>query len=168
MKWEGELLTGNAAVDARRQRGLEIAAVCPITRKDGAWIVPSMSGNGRYTVKADPENPTCTCPDFETRGCRCKHIFAVEFAMRRETTHNPDGSTTVTETVAIKATKRTTYPQDWPAYNAAQTNEQDQFLRLLGELCAGIEDPRPRTTAKGGRPHLRLSDVTFAACFKVY
>ncbi|HEY8749987.1 MAG TPA: hypothetical protein VIM11_18530 [Tepidisphaeraceae bacterium] len=30
-----ELLTGQAAIDARKQRGMEIAACCPITRKGG-------------------------------------------------------------------------------------------------------------------------------------
>jgi transposase len=160
-----ELLTGNAAIEARRQRGMEIAAVCPLTRKGGNWVVPSMSGNGRYTVTPDSEKPTCTCPDFEARGCRCKHIFAVEFAMRRETTQNADGSMTVTETIAVKATKRTTYAQDWPAYNKAQTNEQDHFQILLRDLCAGIHNAPQQGK---GRPRLPLSDVTFAAVFKVY
>src|SRR4051812_12834208 len=95
-EWPVELLTGEAAVDARRQRGMEIAATCPITRKGGAWSVPSMSGNGRYTVNADASAPHCTCPDYETRGCKCKHIFAVEFVMKRETVNHSDGTTTVT------------------------------------------------------------------------
>ena len=35
---------------------------------------------------------------------------------------NPDGTTTVTETLTVSQTveKQTTYPQNWPAYNAAQ------------------------------------------------
>jgi transposase len=160
----GELLTGDAAVDARRTRGMEIAAICPLTRKGGNWIVPSMSGKGRYTVTPDADKPTCTCPDYESRGCKCKHIFAVEFVAMREVTRNADGSTTVTETVAVKATKRTTYAQDWPAYNAAQVNEQDEFLSLLNDLCAGIVNP-PQGK---GRPRLPLSDAVFAATFKVY
>ena len=85
--------------------------------------------------------------------------------MKRETTQHADGSTTVTETVTISATKRPTYSQDWPAYNAAQTNEGDQFQRLLADLCEGINNPVQ--TGKG-RPRLLLSDVTFAAVFKVY
>ncbi len=159
----GELLTGTAAVEARRQRGLEIAAVCPIKRKGAGWSVPSMTGNGRYTV-ADGAT-SCTCPDHEIRGCKCKHMFAVEFAMKRETTRNADGTTTVTESVTVKATKRTTYAQNWPAYNAAQTNEQDQFQILLADLCHGIHTA-PQSGR--GRPRLPLSDVTFAAVFKVY
>jgi transposase len=158
------LLTGNAAVEARRQRGIEIAAVCKLTKKaDGSWSVPSQAGNGRYVVQVG-DAPRCSCPDYESRGVKCKHMHAVEIVAKREETLNADGSTTVTESVTIKATKRTTYPQDWPAYNAAQTNEQDQFQRLLNDLCAGIVNP-PQGK---GRPRLPLSDVTFAACFKVY
>jgi transposase len=142
---------------------MEIAAVTRIDRKGDTYVVPSMSGNGRYTV--NPVAHTCTCPDHETRGCKCKHQWAVEFAAKRETTNNADGSTTVIETVAIKATKKTTYPQDWPAYNEAQTNEQDQFRRLLSDLCSGIQTP---PQAGRGQRRLPLSDAVFAAVFKVY
>jgi transposase len=153
------------STDARQERGLAIANVARIDRKDdGSWLVPSMSGNGRYTVKIDSEKPTCTCPDCEN-GHKCKHIFAVEFVMKRETTHNADGSTTVTETVAFKATKRPTYAQDWVNYNAAQTHEQDEFQNLLYDLCAGIQNA-PQSGR--GRPKLPMSDVIFAAVFKVY
>jgi len=141
---------------------MEIAKVARIDRKGDTFLVPSMSGNGRYTV--NPIAGTCTCPDFEQRGCRCKHQWAVQFAARRETTVNADGSTTVTETVEIKATK-TTYPQNWPAYNEAQTNEQDQFRRLLADLCGGIQTP-PQTGR--GQRRLPLADAVFATVFKVY
>src|SRR5205807_1942964 len=35
-----------------------------------------------------------------------------------------DGTTTVTETVTVRETTQKTYPQNWPAYNAAQTHEK--------------------------------------------
>jgi transposase/predicted nucleic acid-binding Zn finger protein len=151
-------------MEPRKQRGLIIAAVAKITRKDDAWIVPSQSGNGKYTVHLGNEKDytRCTCPDYETNACKCKHIFAVEFALLRE--QNADGSTTVTEKVTITATKRTTYKQKWPAYNAAQTNEKHQFQILLRDLCSGIENP---PHAKGRRP-LPLSDAVFAVTFKIY
>lgn len=149
-------------MDGREQRGLAIAALCPIKKKGPVWLVPSQSGSGRYTVSPDRENPHCSCPDHETNGCKCKHIFAVEFVMRRE--HNPDGSTTVTESITITETKKT-YPQQWKAYNAAQTHEKEKFLGLLHELCAGIVDNRPAQT---GRPRIPLADAIFAACYKVY
>jgi len=70
-------------IDAREQRGADIAKVAVVARKDdGSWLVPSMSGNGRYVVKLDGEKPTCTCPDCSDNGHKCKHIFAVEFTMK--------------------------------------------------------------------------------------
>jgi transposase len=147
----------------REQRGMRIAATCKLTKKGQVWLVPSQSGHGRYTVSPDPDAPHCTCPDHETRGLKCKHLFAVEFAMKRE--ENPDGSTTLTQTVTVTETvQKPTYPQEWLAYNAAQTHEKDKFLSLLHDLCSGIPEPPP---ARGRRP-LPLADALFAACFKVY
>jgi len=149
--------------DPRQQRGLEIAATAKIERKGGSWLVPSQSGKGRYTVSPDGEAPHCNCPDHETRGLKCKHIFAVEFVVSRE--RNADGSTTVTQTRTIRETVQRTYPQNWKAYNAAQTHEKERFLDLLRDLCAGVsEAERP----KNGRPRLPISDAIFSACFKVY
>jgi transposase len=150
-------------MDAREQRGLQIAAVCNIVKKGGVWIVPSQSGKGKYTVCPDAETPHCSCPDHETTGKRCKHIFAVEFTMQRE--QNMDGSTLVTSTVTITETiKKPTYKQAWPAYNAAQTNEKEHFQDLLEGLCRGIQEP----ASKGGRPRIPLTDAVFAAVFKIY
>lgn len=147
----------------REQRGLRIAATCKLTKKGQVWLVPSQSGHGRYTVSPDPEAPHCTCPDHETRGLKCKHIFAVEFAQKRQ--EHRDGSTTITQTVTVTETvTRPTYPQDWPAYNAAQTHEKEKFQTLLYDLCQGIDELPPSK----GRPRLCLADAVFAACFKVY
>jgi hypothetical protein len=50
-----------------------------------------------------------------------------------------------------------TYGQVWPAYNAAQVNEKDWFLRLLFALCLGMAEPeQPR-----GRTRLPLRDILF-------
>ena len=43
---------------------------------------------------------------------------------------------------AAQFTTRKSYPQDWPAYNAAQTTEKDTFVSLLSDLCAGIAQTR--------------------------
>jgi len=64
----------------------------------------------------------------------------------------------------LTATKKTTYPQNWPAYNQAQTNEKHQFQSLLHDLCSGIQNP---PHSKGRRP-LPLSDAVFAVTFKIY
>src|SRR6202035_3021698 len=58
-----------------------------------------------------------------------------------------------------------TYPQDWRAYNAAQTNEKAKFLDLLNDLCGGIAERSPQ---KNGRPPLPIHDALFAACYKIY
>ena len=149
-------------MDEREQKGLEIAARTRLKCEGNRWLVPSQgrdkaSSGKYYTVKPDLES--CSCPDHETRNIKCKHIYAVEFTIKRE--YTDDGETqTYTETVTVKKT----YAQDWPAYNAAQVNEKDQFQRLLHELVQGISEP----SRKPGRPRLPLSDMIFAAGFKVY
>src|SRR6185369_7858120 len=100
----------------REIKALQIAAKTQLKRKgkSDVWLVPSQAGHGEYEVRPDPQTPRCTCPDFEFRNARCKHIVAVEYVLMRET--KPDGSTVVTETVKVT---RKTYSQNWPAYNAA-------------------------------------------------
>ncbi len=85
---------------------------------------------------------------------------------------NQDGGTSSTmitsdystPTTPSQPQPRKTYPQDWPAYNAAQTHEQEQFTKLLRELCDTVPQP-PQTF---GRPRLLLSDVLFGIGLKVY
>ena len=150
-------------MDLREQRGMELAATRIIVRKMGIWLVPSQFGKDKYEVNLTPEVPSCTCPDHETRGVKCKHIFAATFVMKRE--QNADGSTTITESMTVTETRqRTTYPQNWSAYNDAQTHEQDRFQSLLADLCSGI----PTAPPKNGRPPLPLSDAVFSIVFKVY
>jgi transposase len=150
-------------MDLREQRGMELAATRIIRKKGGIWFVPSQSGNGKYEVNIRAEVATCTCLDHETRGVKCKHIYAATFVMKRE--RNADGSTTVTESVTVTETKqRTTYPQNWSAYNNAQIHEQDKFQALLADLCSGLVT----TQSKTGRPPLPISDAVFNIVFKVY
>lgn len=146
----------------REQRGLAIAAVCNIVQKGAVWIVPSQSGNGKYTVSPDEQSPYCSCPDHETRGVNCKHIYAVRMVMKRE--QSADGSETITESITI-TTKRKTYPQQWKEYNAAQVNEKRHFQELLADLCRGVEEPVQ--VGKGQRAIPRR-DAIFSAVFKVY
>jgi transposase len=146
-------------MDLREQRGMELAATRTIRRKKGVWFVPSQSKGPLYQVNLKAEMSTCTCLDHETRKVKCKHIYAATFVMMRET--NSDGS--VTETLTVTEEKRT-YPQNWSAYNDAQTHEQDRFQVLLADLCAGLTTAQPKT----GRPRLPLSDAVFNIVFKVY
>jgi transposase len=154
-------------MNTREQRGQQLAETANIRPVGkgvkGRWIVPSASKNGYYTVDLNGSKQ-CTCPDYELRRCKCKHVYAVEYTIQRtrKTETDAQGVTTVTETVT--ATKRKTYKQDWPAYNAAQTNEKDYFQILLRDLCAAIQEP----VQTFGRPRLPLSDMVFANAFKVF
>ena len=149
-------------MDARAERGLQIAAVTKFGRVGNAWLVPSASGKGTYTV--DPTAGACSCPDYELRKVKCKHQWAVEYTITRERTTEtkPDGTTTVTE--SVKVAKRVTYKQDWHAYNLAQTHEAERVAELLRGLCQGIVQP-PQGR---GRPRNPLTDVVFSAVLKVY
>jgi transposase len=144
----------------RQQKGLEIAATLRIQSKDGGWIVPSQTLVGRYTVTREDEGLHCSCPDYELRRATCKHGYAVEFYLSRETVTTPDGETTVTETRAV----RVTYPQNWPAYNAAQTAEKELFCHLLRDLCASAPEPERGM----GRQPVPVAEALFSACYKVY
>jgi transposase len=145
----------------REERGLVIAATQKLTQKGKVWLVPSQSGKGKYTVCPDPDNPFCSCPDHEETGEKCKHLFAVEFTVKRE--QAADG--TVVETKTMTFSEKKIYRQNWPAYDLAQTTEKHRFQELLHELCQGIEEPpQPKT----GRRRTLMADMVFAAAFKVY
>jgi transposase len=149
-------------ISDREIKALQIAAKTQLKRKGNVWFVPSQAGHGEYEVRPDPQAPRCTCPDFEFRNARCKHIVAVEYVLMRET--KPDGSTVVTETVTV--TSRKTYPQDWKAYNTAQTREKSEIQALLYELCRNV--PEPEMRRRRGRPQLPLSDMIFSSTYKIY
>ena len=149
-------------MEPREIKGLEIAAKSKVIRKgkSNLWLVPSQSGQEeKYTVALHDEKPECTCRDFEFRNAKCKHIFAVEYTIQREQT--ADGATITTETVKVT---RKTYTQNWPAYNAAQTEEKSRLQALLYELCRNLPEPEQRR----GRPRLSLADIIFASTFKIY
>lgn len=154
------------SMSIREAKGRQIADRFKIARHGKLYLVPSQSGNGKYSV--DLEAGRCSCPDFDFTQAKCKHLFAVEFTVRREsktvTETKADGSTktTVTETVTVK---RKTYPQDWPAYNMAQTKEKAIFLYLLHQLAQGIGSPAQYGR---GQRRLPLEDMIFAMAYKVY
>jgi hypothetical protein len=139
-------------MNPREERGLALADAAKISRNSKGWIVPSQTNGTRYTVTLKDGAPRCTCPDHEIRGAKCKHIFAVEHTMKRET--KPDGTITVTETLKWS----------WTTYNAAQVEEKHRFAALLSELCRGV--PQPEQVA--GRPRLPLGDMVFATVYKTY
>jgi hypothetical protein len=149
-------------MEERELKALEIAAKSTLVRKGNEWLVPSQSTRGaRYTVNPDPNDPQCSCPDFECRKLRCKHIFAVEYTLEREQT--ADGHTITTETVKVV---RKTYGQSWAAYNTAQQYEKSKLQELLYELCRNV--PEPEREQKRGRPRLSVADIIFSSTYKIY
>ena len=145
------------AIDGRQLRGMELAVTKRIKKAGAAWIVPSQTTRGsKYAVTRVNEGYRCNCPDFELRGLPCKHTYAVQYSLFRETA--PDGTVRETQTL------RVTYTQDWSAYNRAQTSEKEMFCRLLSDLVAGVPQPEQ----KRGRPSLPIAEKIFAAAYKTY
>ncbi len=136
-------------MNPREERGLTLARAAKIHRKgNDVWAVPSQSGGGRYWVKLNGKKSLCTCPDHEIRGKRCKHIFAVEHTAK----------------ALAEREQKVERKRSWPSYNAAQTCEKGKFVRMLSDLCRGVPEP----VQTNGRPRLPLSDMLFAAAYKVY
>jgi transposase len=135
-----------------REKGQKIREIV-----QGRYLVPSQVQNsGAYLVDIDAG--TCSCPDFEERHLRCKHLYATLIFLRRM--EMPDGAL-VTEEVHISC------PRNHAAYNAYQCDEHRQVERLLRELCSGIVTP-PREPGRPGRPKADLGDLIFGAAMKVY
>ncbi|MCC6488240.1 MAG: transposase, partial [Candidatus Hydrogenedentes bacterium] len=144
-------------MDAREQKGLEIAARLPLHKYSDRWMVPSQSGGGIYTVHVNGDAADCTCADFQTRQLPCKHIHAIRFVEERE--RGP-----IQVPLTSQRQDRPTYPQDWKAYHRAQRNEKHEFMRLLYDLCQTIPQPE----YEFGRPRLALAGTVFGAALKVY
>lgn len=142
----------------RKQKGQEIAKTGRVKLNGNKWLVPSQSSNKQYEVILGLGNSKCNCPDYAERQIKCKHIFAVEVTLIRETRTDEKGNIVITET------KRITYAQNWKAYNASQLKERDLFMKLLADLCDTIEEP----TYQFGRPQLALRDMVFASGLKVF
>lgn len=143
----------------RELRGIEIAKRFELKKENGVWFVPSQNKSASYRV--DFRRKQCTCPDYEMRRVKCKHIFAVqhrtELLIVEELTYE--------EIVNYpKPAPRPTYSQNWTAYNQSQTTEKAEFQRLLSMLCKGIGEP----SQENGRPRLPLEDMIFSCVFKVY
>jgi Transposase DDE domain/SWIM zinc finger len=149
-------------MNARQQKARELADRSHIEFVDGCYCVPSQSSGGRYTVLLEDADAACDCADFDLRGKPCKHILAARIWAERQRVGAGQG--TVNALPAPKA-KRKTYKQDWPNYNAAQTNEREHLHSLLSDLCEGVVEP---PHAGRGRKPVPLADQAFAAVLKVY
>ncbi len=151
----------NDVLNVRELRGLDIANRYTIKQENNFWFVPSSSGKStRYKVCLQSQK--CTCPDFEIRRKKCKHIFAAEFSFEQD--FLSELATVEIPQVVKPVPKRKTYVQDWVSYNEAQRTEKAEFQFLLAELCKGIGEP----SQSRGRPRLPLEDMLFSCVFKVY
>lgn len=143
-------------MNLRQMKGFDIAQNARIKETPKGWEVPSQSGKGTYDVFKQNGSMVCSCPDCEIRRVKCKHQWAVEYYIKKST--DQEGNTIITKV------KRITYPQNWHAYNTAQTSEIKMFDVLLKDLVNGIEEPEQRM----GRPRLSLREQYFCAVQKVY
>lgn len=141
------------STELRRAEGKEMARTLRIKRGKGGWWVPSQTGHESNLVVFRDGRPSCTCLAFGMRQIKCRHIFAVEYFLRKEI-----------EKKRSPKTVRKTYPQNWPAYDEAQKNEKSLFMRLLADMCKGIIEP----DYVFGRPNTPFSDMAFCCAFKVY
>jgi transposase len=140
-------------MDARQQRGFQIAKEKIIRREGDGYLVPSESVNKKYYFVN--ENFECNCPDSEFHRTTCKHAYAVRYFLSIEKT--PKG--TITKEVRIS------YKQEsWKAYTQAQNSEVKLFDELLSDLVENIEES-PQVI---GRPHMSLRKALFCAIQKVY
>lgn len=128
----------------------------------GLFRVRSASGRGRYGVRLDGLQWTCECPDYQEWQRSCKHITAaVEFLARTAGVPWPGPSEAPSEPL------RPTYPQDWPAYDAAQQAEHPMFDALLWDLLEATPE-RLRPIGAVGRPPIPARTQLFCTVRKVH
>ncbi|HKS26212.1 MAG TPA: transposase [Pyrinomonadaceae bacterium] len=143
-------------MQARQLKGLEIATHRDITRDGNIWLVPSENDSTLY--RTDIFLQTCTCPDFEKHKLKCKHLYAVEFLLQRESG--------MPLPVPPDRRERETFKQAWHEYNLAQINEKSKFQELLYALCQNVEELPRKGVA--GRNRLPLGEMIFCVVFKTY
>ena len=131
-----------------------ISALAP-----GLYKVCSQSTRGSYRVRLDGTNFACDCPDFSDRQRPCKHILGLVQHLALSV-----GVSLPTEEGSVP---QKTYPQDWPAYDAAQQAEHPMFDPLLWDLLATVPD-RLKAPGSRGRPPIPLRVSLFQAIKKVY
>ena len=147
-----------------RRRGLVMAATTQVTKdKQGRYRVRSQSSDNVYTIDLD-NDPTCTCPDFILTSRPCKHIFRVLlFVQWEQPQEQPQEQHRPSEGKDPPVrTKKKTYPQNWQAYDSAQTHELEHFDHLLWELCRLLIQPQYQFA----RPPLPIADVVYAVATK--
>ena len=115
----------------RQERGMAIASLDGQIERvnDLLYKVKAQSGNYYYQVVSTDIGWTCSCPDHESRGVKCKHIWAVEisFDVRQQVKRNISLQTEVSDcpychSTAIKK-------------NGIRHNKNGDIQRYICESC---------------------------------
>jgi len=69
---------------SREERGKLIFERGRIAKKNDFWVIGSQTSFKAYKVRLNKENPVCSCPDCELRKKKCKHIYAVEYYVKKQ------------------------------------------------------------------------------------
>jgi len=71
-------------INAREMKGETIAHLNGQIKRvqESRYLVKSQSGRGKYEVSFIGKDWSCSCPDHEFRGVKCKHIWAVEISKK--------------------------------------------------------------------------------------
>src|SRR5437588_10143736 len=123
-------------MNTRQAKALELAERGRVVRQNDHWLVFSLTSTNKYRVTLDP--PGCTCLDFDLRQEPCKHVLAVRESAAEGRADKVPGRGKAPEEEPVYYPRKS-YPQDWPAYDAAQTNEKAELMTLLADLCGCIE-----------------------------
>lgn len=144
--------------ELKEKRGLILAKEHSIRKiSNNIWRVNSQSSPTKYhTVNLLPHGGSCTCSSWKNEKVKCKHIYAVEYIMKKNT-EDP-------QNLEYPQIQRPTYEQNWRSYNIAQKKEKAEFMRILADLVAGINEEK----YSFGRPKVPVSDIIYAMTFKVY
>ena len=132
-------------MDSREAKAFELADRGRVVRKGAdSWVVFSLNSPEKYLVHLNP--PQCSCKDWELTQSECKHIKASQICrIREEKGISPQPEPTEPP---INFPRQSYAQPDWPAYEAAQVHEKDEFLALLADLCPGLT--RSRVPARDG------------------
>jgi hypothetical protein len=109
--------------------------------------VNSFTSTKTYDVTFGERGWKCTCPRWKETELPCKHI---ERVARRLDPHRPLAAHEDDPCI-----RRTTYSQDWPAYDAAQQAEHTMFDALLWDLLEQVPERR-KPADSFGRPEIPL------------
>lgn len=129
-------------------------------RADAEFVVSSFTSAGSYGVSLRNGSWECRCMAWQERPGRvCKHIARVLDSL--------DPRRPPEVTLGPSPTRRRTYSQAWPAYDAAQQAEHPLFDPLLWSLLELVPDSL-RAPGQGGRPPVSLRTQLLMAVKKVH